>query len=93
MDLIDANDEKKNGPETYERVTTTYLVTLVVPTNCFGQIEVDADSEEQAGRLAIERQYQADWECARLRLHGSEVEVLEIELIEGPEAEGEQPYE
>jgi len=76
-----------------KQMTTTYLVTLVVPTNYFGQIEVDAESEEQAARLAIERQYEIDWECARLRLHASEVEVLEIEQIEGPEAEEEQPYE
>ena len=32
-------------PATGERVKATYLITLVVPTNYIGQIEIDAESE------------------------------------------------
>jgi hypothetical protein len=59
-------------PTTGERMTATYLVTLVVPTNYVGQIEIDAESEEQAARTALEKAYEIDWECPRLMLHRSQ---------------------
>lgn len=70
---------------TGERVTATYLVTVVVPSNYFGQIEVEAQSEEEAARLALEKAHEIDWESPRLKLHGGEIEVIEIECDNPPE--------
>jgi hypothetical protein len=72
-------------PTTDERVKATYLVTLVVPTNYIGQIEIDAESEEEAARMALEKAYEIHWECPRLMLHGSEIEVLDVECDDPPE--------
>jgi hypothetical protein len=80
------------GHETYycdptagERLTATYLVSLVVPSNHFGQIEVEAPSEEEAARLALDRANEIDWECPRLSLGEIEIEVLDIECDDPPE--------
>lgn len=72
-------------PTTGERLTATYLVTLVVPANYVGQIELDAESQEEAARLALEKANEIDWECPRLTLHGSEIEVLDVECDDPPE--------
>jgi hypothetical protein len=72
-------------PATSERVTATYRVTLVVPTNFFGQIEIEAQSKEEAARLALDKAYEIDWEVPRLKLHGSEIEVLDIACDDPPE--------
>ena len=79
------NDTYYYDPATGDRVTATYLVTLVVPSNYFGQIEVEAQSEEEAGRLAVDRAHEIDWEYSRLRLHENDIEVLEIECDNPPE--------
>ena len=85
--LSPANEQETfyYDPTTGERVTATYLVTLVVPSNYFGQIEVEAQSEQEAGRLAVDRAHEIDWEYCRLRLHESEIEVLEVECDNPPE--------
>lgn len=53
-----------HNPVTGEQVTTTYLVTLVVPVNHFGQVEIEAQSREEAARLALEKAHEIDWEYA-----------------------------
>jgi hypothetical protein len=72
-------------PTTGERVTATYLVTLIVPTNYVGQIELEAESQEEAARLALEKANEVDWECPRLKLYGSTIEVLDVECDNPPE--------
>jgi hypothetical protein len=56
-----------------------------VPSSYFGQIEIEAGSEEEATRMAMERAHEIDWEDPRFRLHGSEIEVFEIECDDPPE--------
>ena len=72
-------------PVTGERVTVEYLVTLVAPANYFGYVEVRAISQQEAGRLALDRLGEADWECTRLKLVREHIEVLEIECEDPPE--------
>jgi hypothetical protein len=79
------NETYYYNPITGKPVTATFLVTLVVPSNHVGQIQVEAKSEEEASRLALEKVYEIDWEAPRLRLHESEIEVLEVECLEEPE--------
>ena len=35
--------------------------------------------------MALEKAYEIEWECPRLKLHGMEIEVLDIECDEPPE--------
>ena len=79
------NETYYYDPSTGERLRVTYLVTLVVPSSYFGQIEIEAGSEEEAARMAMEKAHEIDWEVPRLRLHGSEIEVLDIECDDPPE--------
>jgi hypothetical protein len=80
------NETYYYDPQTGERVTATYLVTLVTPANYFGYVEVRAISQQEAGRLALDRLGEADWECTRLKLIREHIEVLEIECEDPPEA-------
>jgi hypothetical protein len=70
-------------PATGERVTATYLVTLVVPSNCFGQIEVESRSEEDAARLALDQAFKIDW--SRPTFEKSRIEMFDVECQEEPE--------
>lgn len=81
----------KKEPETYyydattgERVTATYTVTLSVPSDYFGRIDVQAKSQEEAVRLALGRAEYADWEHPKLTLYGVDIEVEFVECYDPP---------
>lgn len=67
-------------------MTTTYLVTLVVPSNCFGQIEVECRSEEDAVRLALDQAFDIDW--SRPTFDRGKIELFDVECQEEPEDSG-----
>lgn len=70
--------------ETGDRVTATYRVLLIAPATFVGEIEIDARSEEEAARLALEGASDADWDDPQLKDHSGVIEVLDIECDDPP---------
>jgi hypothetical protein len=81
-------------PTAAKGTPVTFLVTLVVPANLFGQVVVEAISEQEAARIALASVSGIDWKAPTIG-RGERVEVFDVEPY-GVELEGEhktnEPY-
>ncbi|MGD1095121.1 MAG: hypothetical protein ABSB35_24405 [Bryobacteraceae bacterium] len=79
------NETYYYDPTTGERVTATYRVQLTMPANHDGYLEVEAHSEEEAARLALDKSWlDIEWECNDIGdRHG--IEVCYVECDDPPE--------
>jgi hypothetical protein len=71
-------------PDTGDRVMATYRVLLIAPATFVGEIEIDARSEEEAARLALERADDAEWDHPQVKDCSGVIEVLDIECDDSP---------
>jgi len=71
-------------PDKGERVRVTYRVYLTAPAWCEGVIEVEATSEEDAVRMALDEDHycEIDWDHD---YDTGEAEVVDVECEEPPE--------
>jgi hypothetical protein len=70
--------------ETQERVKVTYRVHLIMSAIHDGDLEVEAHSDAEAARLALDRWLDADWKCEDMGDKYS-IAVFDIRCEDPPE--------
>jgi hypothetical protein len=78
------NEKYYLDPDTQERLKLRYRVHLIMPATHDGQVEIEAYTEEEAVRLALNMDWtEVDWECLDTGDRHS-IEVFDVECDEPP---------
>jgi len=68
-----------------ERVRVTYRVCLAMPATFEGYVDVEAQSEEEAARLALDERFEEIVWCDLERDDDSDAEVIDVYCEEPPD--------